>query len=89
MKFDRAKVAKILKEKGAMNKCHRCSHNNFTLLEGISNISMQENIGGGLVLGGPTVPVAMIACNNCGAITSHALGALGLLPEKEEGESDE
>jgi hypothetical protein len=30
-----------------------------------------------------TIPVIHIACNNCGALTSHAVGALDMLPKEE------
>jgi hypothetical protein len=40
----------------------------------------------GLVLGGPSVPTAVLACNRCGWVAQHALGVLGLLPKKEEKE---
>lgn len=80
MPIDRDKVARTLTERGATKPCHRCGHTNFAVIEGYSNFSLQENLDGGLVFGGPAVPVAMVACANCGAITPHALGALGLLP---------
>lgn len=89
MKIDRDKIANILTEKGATNRCHRCNSNQFSVLEGYSNLILQDDIGKGLVIGGPSVPVALVACNNCGAITSHALGAIGLLPEGKEGKSNE
>ena len=85
MKIDREKIAGLLTEKGAVHPCHRCGRTSFTVLEGYSNLILQDDIGKGLVIGGPSVPVALVVCTNCGAITSHALGALGLLPQKEEG----
>jgi hypothetical protein len=85
MPMDRDKVAKILTERGATKPCHRCGHTNFAVIEGYSSFSLQENLDGNIVLGGPAVPVAMVACGNCGAITPHALGALGLLPPAAKG----
>lgn len=82
MAIDRDKVAQELGEKGATRPCHRCGHNTFTILEGITNIYLQDDFSANLVLGGPSVPVAHIVCNNCGAITPHALGALGMLPKE-------
>lgn len=79
MAIDRDKIGSILTQRGAVKPCHRCGHTNFTVIDGYSNLSLQENLDG-VVLGGPAVPVAMVACNNCGAITHHALGPLGLLP---------
>ena len=89
MKIDRKEIAKIIAEKGATKSCHRCGHTKFSVLGGYSNLSLQDDIGTGIVLGGPSVPVAVLACDNCGAIILHALGALGLLPKDKEGESNE
>lgn len=79
MEITRENVAKLLDEREVNKPCHRCGNENFTLLEDFSNIIVTKKLDGGLVLGGPTVPVAIVACNKCGAITFHALGALGLL----------
>lgn len=84
MNLDRTKVAEILNQKGATKPCHRCGTVKFTLLEDFSNIMMQKDMSAGLVIGGPTVPVAILVCDNCGAITFHAIGALGLLPPQNE-----
>ena len=81
--LDRDEVAEKLAEKGATKPCHRCGHNSFTVLEGYTNIQLQDDFKAGIVLGGPSLPVVHIACNNCGAITSHALGALTTLPKEE------
>ena len=84
MQIERDEIARKLEEKKATQHCHRCSHNSFTVLEGFSNIQIQEDLTAVLVIGGPSVPVALIACNNCGAITPHALGALDMLPLEED-----
>lgn len=88
MSIDRKEVANTLNRKGATRPCHRCGQNSFSVLEGFSNIHLQKDFSAGLVLGGPTVPVVHIVCNNCGAITPHALGALGMLPEPEAGDGE-
>jgi ribosomal protein L37E len=79
MTIDRDKIAKKLNEKGATLPCQRCNNNSFTVLEGFSNIHLQENLSADWVIGGPAVPVVHIVCNKCGAITPHALGALDML----------
>ena len=40
---------------------------------------LDNEVDGNIRLGGPMVPIAIVACTKCGAITMHALGALGLL----------
>lgn len=83
MAIDREKIARKLSEKGATRPCHRCGQNAFTVLEGFTNIQLQDDFSAGITFGGPSVPVAHIVCNNCGAITPHALGALDMLPKEE------
>ena len=80
MPIDKDRIAKLLTDRGATKPCHRCGHTKFAVIDGYSTHSLQENLDGGIVLGGPAVPVALIACENCGAITPHAVGVLGLLP---------
>lgn len=84
MPIDREKIAKVLTEKGAVKPCHRCGHTNFVILESYSHFTLQDDLSKGMIIGGPAVPFALSVCSNCGALTPHALGALGLLenPEK-------
>lgn len=83
MSIEHDKIGKILTERGAVHPCHRCGHTNFSVIDGYSHFSIQNVLDGSVSLGGPSVPVAMVACNNCGAITPHALGALGLMNKPE------
>lgn len=86
VEFNKNEIIRILKERGAVNPCHRCGATEFSVLDGYSMITIQKNLKKGIVIGGPAVPVISIACSNCGAITFHALGALELLPQKNEKE---
>ena len=78
------KIVDKLKEKGVTSTCPMCSHNNFILVDGFFNNVIQNNYQTGLILGGPTLPTIAIICTNCGFTSHHALGALDLLPLKEE-----
>lgn len=82
--FNQKEVEEKLTQKGALNVCHRCGHGNFAILEGFSSLFLQPDLSniGGVTIGGPVVPVVYVACQNCGAITPHAIGALGLLPQE-------
>ena len=62
-----------------------CSASNFVLLDGYFSQSVQMDPSAGMVIGGPAVPTVAIACTNCGFISHHALGALGLLPTQSAG----
>ena len=72
-KFNRQEYIDELLNRNAQNPCHRCGNNKFALLDGYSYFPIQEKLGG-TVLGGPNVPAILVVCNNCGAVTPHAIG---------------
>ena len=63
-------------------KCPMCGNNQFSILDGYFNHTLQSDFNN-LVLGGPSIPSVGIVCNKCGFISQHALGTLGLIPKKE------
>ena len=79
---DKKDIIRELTNRGATHSCPRCGHGNFDVLDGYFNQTIQGELTG-MVLGGPSVPSAVIACNKCGFLSQHALGILGLLPAKE------
>jgi ribosomal protein S27AE len=83
----REQIIKALQDRGATNSCPRCGNASFTVLNGYFTHSIQPNLGG-LTLGGPSVPTAVVVCTRCGWLAEHALGTLGLLqasPQNPEG----
>jgi hypothetical protein len=74
------RIIEALNKAGARLPCPRCGNNNFTLLDGYFNQTVQTELGG-LVLGGPSVPSVVVVCARCGYLSQHALGALNLLPK--------
>lgn len=87
-KNEKDKIIQKLIEKGTNLPCPRCNSKNFSLVDGYFNQSLQKELKG-TVLGGPSIPSIVTICNQCGFISQHALGALGLLPQKKEGSSNE
>ena len=85
---EKNRIIRALERKGATLPCPRCGEKNFTLLDGYFNQPITTELGA-FVLGGPTIPSAVIACTNCGYLSQHALVALGLLQKSEEKENDE
>lgn len=79
-------IIKNLEEKGAKLPCPRCGKTHFSIIDGYFNHILQKEYNS-LVIGGPTIPVVVIACTNCGFLSQHALGGLGLLPSQEEKKS--
>ena len=86
---DKQRIIEALKQAGAKLPCPRCGNNQFSLLDGYFNNTVQTELRG-LVLGGTSVPSVVVVCSRCGFLAQHAIGALGLMPEQDEhgGEND-
>ena len=84
MPLDKNEIIKLLKERGATNPCQRCGKSSFSVIDNYSTLNLHNELDGSIRISGPNVPVALVVCTNCGAITAHALGALGLLPIRKE-----
>ena len=78
---DKDRIVNKLKEKGALNDCPRCNHNRFSIVD-YSYLQPIEDPKK-IVIGGSTIPVVIVGCNNCGFIVQHALGILGLMDNKD------
>jgi hypothetical protein len=76
--IDTNRVGLLLQQKGATQACHRCGQLNFTVLNGFTKFILQSNFRESVETEGASVPVVNVACDNCGAVTSHAVGAQGL-----------
>jgi hypothetical protein len=74
------RIIKVLEEKGALKACPRCGKDDFTLVDAFSRQHLQDSLKGH-VIGGPTIPCVVVICQNCGFISYHALGYLGLLSD--------
>ena len=84
-------IKRVLEERGALSPCARCGKHKFTLMGGYFSQVIQLSLDG-LMLGGPSIPSAVLSCDWCGHLIQHALGALGLLeekPDEAEGNGDE
>lgn len=81
---EKQKIVDALSERKAAQPCARCNEKTFTLLEGYFNQSIQQNLTKGMVVGGPSIPSVVVVCNNCGYMSQHALGVLGLMPENSD-----
>lgn len=63
--------------------CPMCQNKSFSMAEGYFSNTLQVDLNS-LALGGQIIPSIGIICNNCGFISQHAIGRLGLLPKNEE-----
>lgn len=69
-------VVRALQSKGVNRPCSRCGHLKFSVV-GETQISLQEDPNA-FVIGGPSIPAVVVACDNCGYLTQHASVPLGL-----------
>ncbi len=69
-------IVQALKSKGVDKACPRCGGLHFGV---VAETFLPINDGtGNAIIGGPVVPTVIVACKNCGFVTQHALGALGI-----------
>ena len=76
-------ISKALERQTHSLTCPMCKHNKFAMADGYFTNGLQDKIGS-LNFGGVVIPTIAIICTNCGFVSQHALGSLGLLP-KEDG----
>ena len=68
-----------LSAKGATKPCPRCGHGHFEVVaESVVQVQTDPRV---ISIGGTVVPTVVIGCKNCGYLTEHALGTLGMMPE--------
>lgn len=72
-------IIAALEARGANKPCPRCYVNSWNLVDGFVNHPMSD-IPGQLILGGPSIPVVVVVCDNCGYLAEHAVGKLAVLP---------
>jgi predicted nucleic-acid-binding Zn-ribbon protein len=77
------RIISKLTERKALLACPRCGSKEFSLENGfvLHTLAPTTSI---IALGTPAIPVAVVICQNCGFISEHALGALGLLDSSQE-----
>lgn len=73
-------IIKKLQTKGMPKGCPWCGTNTWTIADGYFNNTLQGSLQG-FVFGGAFIPSIAVVCNNCGFMSQHAIGALGLLPK--------
>ncbi len=70
-------IVKALEKNGAINQtCSRCNNNQFQFVgETLLSLQKEPNV---MTLGGPAIPVAIVACSKCGNIWQYAIGLLNI-----------
>ncbi len=74
-----------LAKNGRNAVCPMCGNATFSLADAYLVNTLQPDLAT-FSLGGTSIPAIAIICNNCGYISQHALGVLGLLPREGSGD---
>jgi predicted nucleic-acid-binding Zn-ribbon protein len=80
-KEEAQKVIDILLKKGVSEVCPRCNNAKFVLLQGFFMPLITKDLEESDI-NKQSVPLIVTTCDNCGYMSSHAAGALDLLPEE-------
>ena len=83
---EKHKIVARLRERGVPQRCPMCGKNKWAIGDGYVNQTIQGDYHG-IHIGGTSIPSIPIICSNCGFLSHHALGVLGLL-EKPKAEGD-
>ncbi len=67
-----------LEERGATLPCPRCGADDFVVTDGYAVQSLQRNKRG-ITIGENGFLAVGLVCMNCGYVSNHALGVLGLI----------
>lgn len=78
VEYQRA-VEERLQRLDANRACHRCGNPQHHVLPGFVSPMLQTEPAN-LIVGSPQVPCVAVVCAKCGALTTHALGVIGMMP---------
>ncbi|MBR4823890.1 MAG: hypothetical protein IKZ86_03765 [Spirochaetaceae bacterium] len=81
-------IIQALNSKQFNIRCPMCGKNSFTLADAYIRLELQDDLHN-INLGGPSIPTASIICTNCGFVSLHALGILGLLNKDSPKENED
>ena len=81
--IDRATLIQSLTQRLNGSKCPMCGHQQFTVAEGYSITPIQYDIKN-YSIGGKALPAINLICNNCGFVSSHAIGVFQAIDDKQE-----
>jgi len=80
-------IANRLNERIQELTCPMCRQHGFVIADGYFSHYLQEDIKS-VSIGGPSIPTIAIVCTNCGFVSQHALGVLGMLPQNTEKDTE-
>jgi predicted nucleic-acid-binding Zn-ribbon protein len=73
-------ISTILKQRNANLPCPRCGNNDFLLHNYYQFTLLGDHTAKVNLINFTAIPTAVLICSNCGFLSLHSLGVLGLLP---------
>lgn len=70
-------IQTTLNSKGVRALCPMCGKNQWEI-GGDLVTATPVQVGGGVVIGGPVVPMVQLICTNCGFVSHHAAAVVGI-----------
>ena len=86
-KKEKEKIIETLVQKVPSLECPMCHNRHFILADGYTMLGVQDSKEH-WIMGGSVMPVIGLVCSQCGFISFHALGALGLLEKKGKADAE-
>ena len=80
---EKNRIINLLNQRVEHFVCPICHKGHFSFVDGYSNNVLGDNYQE-INLGGRILPYIMLVCDNCGFISQHALGTLGLINKSEK-----
>ena len=72
-------IIETLNKKGVNKPCPRCGHPHFSVVAEAEITVVEDTRWRAAVP--QALPIVVVACSNCGFVSQHALGPIGLLEE--------
>lgn len=79
---DKGDLIRIITDRVHTFECPMCHKQSFTIVDGYLIQNLQKSMDSYTIGNGPLLPSVAIVCNNCGFMSQHNLGILGLLNNK-------
>ena len=80
--IDREAIIRTLTERLNGSKCPMCGHQQFIVAEGYTVTPIQYDIKK-FSIGGKALPTLNLICDNCGYVSSHAIGVFQTINSEE------
>lgn len=78
---DKLRLVNELNKRIGAFTCPICHKGQFKFVDSYSSHFLSDDYAQ-ISIGGKMIPFIMIVCDNCGFISQHALGTLGILPQQ-------